>query len=328
MRYVIYGAGAIGGAIAARLAEAEREVAVIARGEHLDAIRKDGLRLETPTGTTVWRMEAVASPSELEWRADDVVILCMKTQDAPPALEALRAAAGGEIAVVCGQNGVANERMALRRFRNVYAMVVMLPAAHLEPGVVIAQSKAATGILDTGRYPAGVDAVARTLCRDLEAATFSALPDPAVMRLKYAKLLMNLGNALQAACAPQGGSGGEILAEARREAELCYAAAGIDCASAEEFRVRRADFIQPAPVGGQMRGGGSSWQSLARGKGSIESDYLNGEIVLLGRLHGVPTPTNAALQEVANEVATARGAPGSFPIDALRARIEAHAARG
>ena len=48
-------------------------------------------------------------------------------------------------------------------------------------------------------------------------------------------------------------------------------------------------------IGGRRRGGGSSWQSLARGTGTIETDYLNGEIVLLGRLHGVPTPVNLGL---------------------------------
>ena len=42
--------------------------------------------------------------------------------------------------------------------------------------------------------------------------------------------------------------------------------------------------------------GGSSWQSLVRGTGTIETDFLNGEIVLLGRLHGIPTPVNADIQ--------------------------------
>jgi 2-dehydropantoate 2-reductase len=48
-------------------------------------------------------------------------------------------------------------------------------------------------------------------------------------------------------------------------------------------------------VAGAERVGSSSRQSLLRGAGSIETDYLNGEIVLLGRLHGVPTPVNAGL---------------------------------
>ena len=63
-------------------------------------------------------------------------------------------------------------------------------------------------------------------------------------------------------------------------------------------------------IAGRPRAGSSSWQSLARGTGAIETDYLNGEIVLLGRLHGVPTPLNAALCAVAGRYARQGGASG------------------
>ena len=324
MRYVIYGAGAIGGAIAARLARARKRVVVIARGDHLDAVKARGLRLESPNESFVVSVDAAAHPGELDWEPDDIVLLCTKTQDSEAAFLALREAAGSSAPVVCAQNGVANERMALRRFDNVYAMVVMLPATHLEPGLIVAQSKAAPGILDLGRYPGGIDARAERIAADLEDAAFSARPDARVMRFKYTKLLMNLGNALHAACAP-GRAAGDILAAARVEGERCYAAAGIDYASAAEFAERRGDLIQPVPVGDRTRGGSSSWQSLARQRGSIEADYLNGEIVLLGRERGIPTPTNATLQDVANELAASRGAPGSYPLDELRRRIETRA---
>jgi 2-dehydropantoate 2-reductase len=324
MRYVIYGAGAIGGTIAARLARARRRVAVIARGAHLDAIQAGGLRLESPNESFTVSIDAVGHPGDLDWEPDDVVLLCTKTQDSEAALLALREAVGSSVAVICAQNGVANERMALRRFDRVYAMVVMLPATHLEPGLIVALSKAVPGILDLGSYPGGIDARAERIAADLESAGFSARPDAAVMRFKYTKLLMNLGNALHAACTP-GPAAGDILAAARAEGERCYAAAGIAYASAAEFAARRGDLIQPVPVGNRTRGGSSSWQSLARQRGSIEADYLNGEIVLLGRLHGIPTPTNAALQDVANELAASRGAPGSYPLDELSRRIEARA---
>ena len=73
------------------------------------------------------------------------------------------------------------------------------------------------------------------------------------------------------------------------------------------------------PIAGQRRvRGGSSWQSLARRPGSIESDYLNGEIVLLGRLHGVPTPVNTVLQRIANRLAVT----GTPPVSMSLAEIE------
>ena len=75
--------------------------------------------------------------------------------------------------------------------------------------------------------------------------------------------------------------------------------------------MRRGDLLSLARVGGARRGGGSSWQSLARGLGSIETDYLNGEIVLLGRLHGVPTPANALVQRLADQAARQKARPGA-----------------
>ena len=101
----------------------------------------------------------------------------------------------------------------------------------------------------------------------------------------------------------RGGPGSEGAAVLR--------AAGIDAASREEDRERRGSRLQPRPIGGAPRGGGSSWQSLRRGTGTIETDYLNGEIVALGRIHGVDTPVNALLQRRANEAARTGAAPGS-----------------
>ncbi len=63
--------------------------------------------------------------------------------------------------------------------------------------------------------------------------------------------------------------------------------------------------------------GGSSWQSLARGAGSIETEFLNGEIVLLGALHGVPTPVNALLQRLALRAAAEGAEPGGWRIEQL-----------
>src|SRR6185437_6567471 len=116
MRFVIYGAGAIGGVIAARLAQSGADVLAIARGPHLDAIRARGLTLEAPGETLTQRIAVAGHPSEIAFGPDDVVLLTMKTQHTEAALEDLRAAAGEDVPVVCAQNGVDNERMALRRF--------------------------------------------------------------------------------------------------------------------------------------------------------------------------------------------------------------------
>ena len=324
LRFIIYGAGGIGGTIGARLFLTGHDVLLIARGAHLEALRSEGMRFITATRDQRLRIPAVGHPSEAEISGDDVVILCVKGQQTEDALRALYDIAGDDVPVVCAQNGVVNERIALRRFRRVYGMVVFLPGEHMEPGEIVNTAEDPAGILDVGCYPTGVDEVAVEVARAITDAGFSALPDPVIMRQKYAKLLANLGNALQAAC---DGISPEIMRELRHEALACYQAAGIDCATAEETRTRRAEGIRSAPIPGRMRPGGSSWQSIKRGTGNIEADYLNGEIVQLGRLHGVPTPANAVLQRIGNRLAREGLPVGSYTEETLTEMIEAERGR-
>lgn len=320
MRYVIYGAGAVGGVIGGRLFQHEHDTVLIARGDHLAAIRERGLTLESPEENVTLPVPVASHHSEIEFRDDDVVLLTTKGQDTERALVDLRAAAGDAVPVFCAQNGVANERLALRRFRRVYGVVVMLPATHLEPGVVRANSWPTTGMLDIGCFPNGADRLAAQVAEDLNNSTFDSRVYESIMRWKYAKLLMNVGNALQAACG-LGADIGDIVRRLRDEALACYRAARIDCASAEEVRERRGNVLRMDRAGNRRRLGGSSWQSLARGAGSIEVDFLNGEIALLGRLHGVPAPANSAVQRIASRLVHDGKPPGTVDPDEIRREI-------
>jgi 2-dehydropantoate 2-reductase len=310
-RYVVFGAGAIGGAMAVFLDRAGFEVTLIARGAHLAAIREAGLTLRTPEGSTTVRVPAVGTAREVRWRDDDIVLLAVKSQDTEVALAGLAGAAPPSLVVVCAQNGVANERAALRRFENTLGMCVICPATHLAPGVVESESSPCPGIMDVGRFPEGVDAVSEEVAAALRAATFDSRAVPDVMRWKFAKLLSNIGNAVEAVCGSQA-EGGELGEVVRREGEAVLRAAGIAHASPAEDAARRGDLITLRPIEGRRRMGSSSWQSLTRAAGSIEADYLNGEIVLLGRLHGVPAPANDLLQRLANRMAQERLVPGSM----------------
>jgi 2-dehydropantoate 2-reductase len=320
VRIVIYGAGAIGGVLGALLHQNGREVVLIARGRHYEAIRDGGLTLETPAGRAVVDVPVVDSPAGIRWGDGDIVVLGMKTQDIVDGLGALAAAGGRGVPVVCAQNGVESERMALRTGTDVYGVCVMCPAAHLEPGVVQAFSVPSPGILDVGRYPDGSDAVAESLAEAFRAATFHAEARSDIMRWKYCKLLMNLGNAAEALSGPTARAS-EIAGLARAEGIACLTAAGIDVVSDQGFTERRGDLINPQAIGGGPRPGGSSWQSLERSTGRIEADYLNGEIALLGRLYGVPTPANDVLQRAADDAARRKRPPGSVSADELLAAM-------
>jgi 2-dehydropantoate 2-reductase len=333
MRYIIMGAGAVGGTIGGRLAGAGQEVVLVARGAHHAALTEGGLRLRVPEGELTYRLPVVDGPDTLgPLRADDVLVLAVKTQDSEAALQTWGPApveGGGTAAerlpLVCAQNGVESQRLALRRFRHVYGVCVWLPSTHVEPGVVSAAGAPLTGVLHLGRHPHGTDDTARRIAADLEKAHFEAPVVADVARWQYAKLLSNLGNALEAVSGPvDSEEAATLLGRVRAEGEAVLRAAGIAYVSAEEQKAVRGDKVTLVPLDGVPRGGGSSWQSLSRGAGTIEADYLNGEIVLLGRLHGVPTPLNELLQRLANTFAREHRAAGSLPVrDLVRLADEA-----
>ena len=324
MRFIVYGVGAIGGTIAASLALAGREVVGIARGRMLDAIRKDGLRFRTPEGEHRVSFPCHAGPDEIAFRPDDVILLTMKSQDTHEALLALRSAGVAEQAVICSQNGVANERMALRVFPNVYGMTVMMPADYTVPGEVNCYGGPKYGIFDLGRYPGGADAAAEEIAEHLRAANFAVFLLADVMHSKYGKLLSNLGNVLEAALGPDSDRKA-LFGKVRAEAEAVYRAAGIAwmAVGLGTDDPRREGMMEMRPVAGAPRFGGSSTQSLQRGSPAIETDYLNGEIVLLGRLHGVPTPVNAYLTRLGQRLIAEKLTPGAIDPAEIAAALDA-----
>jgi 2-dehydropantoate 2-reductase len=314
MRFVVLGAGAIGGAVGARMFQQGYDVTLVARGEHGRAL-ESGLRLEAPSETVTLPIPVVSEPALATWTEDTVVLLTVKGQDTDRALTQL-SVAPPSIAVVCMQNGVENERRVLRHFEDTYGVCVMCPATQLHPGVIQVHSAPVSGMLDLGRYPSGLDERGQAIADAIDATAFQSVARPDIMRWKYRKLLMNLANAAEALSGPAGRFS-PLTKEANREGVAALAAAGIDVASAEEDRERRDDLLQLAPTASGEWQGGSSWQSLARGTGSIEAELLNGEIVMLGRLHGVPTPVNALLERLAVRAAAEGQPPGQWTVEDL-----------
>lgn len=322
MRYIVIGAGAVGGAIGGRLYASGHEVLLVARGDHFAALQSAGLRLVTPGGISVLSVPVVESLAPTALRPDDVLVLAVKSQDTARTLESWvdRPVSGGGTAgdllpIVCAQNGVANERLALRRFRRVYGMSVWFPASYLNPGTIEVADDAYTGIAQLGRYVSGVDTVAERMAEDLEKSTFRVHLRRHIMYWKYAKLLNNLGNALEALIGPiEAPEAVRVYERAVEEGAAVLSAARITWATREEQAESLSEHAGLLRPGSEQRRGGSSWQSLARGAGSIEADYLNGEIVLLGREFGVPTPVNTFLQRAANRHARMGKAPGTVTV--------------
>jgi 2-dehydropantoate 2-reductase len=321
VRYVVYGAGAIGSVIGGELANAGHHVVLIGRTAHIDAIRSHGLQIISPDNESSPPVTTARSPEEAAPNNEDVVILAMKSGDTERAIIELDAVANEPLTVVCAQNGVENERAALRRGFNTYAMCVFMPVTYLKPGTVRLHHSPSRGVLDVGHYPGGVDPVAEALARDLRAAGFDSRAESRIIRWKYAKLLTTLSNVLDAACGMTARDS-ELSARARDEAVACYDAANIDHASEAEELDRYAAMSEPQPVGDFDYPGSSSWQSLARGTGNIETDWLNGEVVLLGRTYGVPTPVNDALRRLSGRLIRQQVTPGSLTLADIAAEVD------
>ena len=307
MRYAIIGAGAVGCTIGGLISRSGGKVTLVARGEQLEALRKNGLLLQRPDGSFRQPVEAVSSIAEIDIGNDDAVILAMKTQDTVAALEEMAIWLPASVAVLCAQNGIANERFALRYFENVYGLVVMLPAMFVSPGIVQNPVAPTAGVLDIGRYPSGVDDFAQQCAADFANGGFSSRAVADIMRWKAAKLVQNVKTSVEAFL-PAGEAVRTLGEEAAVEARRCLAAAGIAMATPDEMAERRAGLMVRAPIDGiDVPPRSSLLQSLERRSGTIETPYFNGEIVLLGRLHGVPCPVNAALLRLSLRLAHAKG---------------------
>lgn len=317
MRYLFYGAGAIGGTLGAAMFELGREVVLIARGEHGRAIAAGGLRFGSSAGWRTLRIPVVEHPRALTVNLDDVVVLAMKSQDTTAALEALAPLAPPGVHVVCAQNGVENERRALRHFANVHGMCVWMAGVYLEPGVVHMHNPPFGARCDLGRVPRGQDAIDAAFAADLEAAAITGRASDDVMALKYAKLVTNLSNVLEAA-GGRAAATSDLAERARAEAERVFAAAGI---RAERPSSDARPAMRFVDVEGVQRPGGSTYQSVARGAPSLEVDDLNGEIVLLGRLHEIPTPVNAMLQRLGWRMVGEGIAAGTMPLAELERQL-------
>jgi 2-dehydropantoate 2-reductase len=317
MRVVVIGAGAIGAPIAARLFECGHPVVLVARGKNFEVIKRYGVTVATPDHTQRSKIDVVDGISSLNLEPGDAIVLSVKSQDTAGALVELVSIASPALAVFCAQNGVANERLVSEHFTNTYGVCVMSPASYLEPGRVEVFSSPVIGVFDVGRWPTGVDETARELSKLLSDSGFASMASADIETLKWGKLLSNVLNALEVLCGPSAMSD-ELATRVRDEARGCLSAHGVDVAKATSLADDRSQLVNYHPIGSIRRVGSSSWQSVLRGTGNVETDYLNGEIVALGRRYGIDTPVNELVQRRANEMARQGRAPGSVSIVELR----------
>jgi 2-dehydropantoate 2-reductase len=339
-RYVIVGAGAIGGTVGGVLTRAGVPTVLVARGRHAETLTAAGLMLRTPDGIFHTSVTSMSAAEQLRLTPDDVLVFTTKTQQLDVALQqwvdqpvhgpdGVVGTAGDLLPALTALNGVAAEEKALRYFRRVFGVCVWLPAVHLEAGEVIVRSWPVAGQFHVGRWPAGLRTTEDTeLLGELDSAWSAAgirvnVVDD-VAPWKYNKLLSNLGNAA-GALATDGSDVSALVAPLRAEAESVLDYAGIEFVSFDVSTAARADGPTPRPVPGADTGASNStWQSLSRHTGDVETDFFNGEIVRIAHRHGIDAPLNAALARAAREGVRDQIGPGHYSVGQLAEVLGLH----
>lgn len=316
-RIIIYGAGAIGGVVGGHLARTGNDVILIGRPGNVNTIREHGLRLVTPTGTHILQLPAVTAPDQIDFKPNDVVFLCVKSQNTNEALRALHTATKN-VPIFCFQNGVGNEEAAVRYFPKIYGASVLVGAVFLTNGEVIVRHDP-PGQLVMGHYPTGTDDLVEAVAANLRTAGFLVLVTSDIMSHKWGKLVLNLGNAISAIINEKVDESNHALKATRQEAREILAQAGIKWISEEELTKqwpeRAAQVQQRKSL--DVEAQGSAWQSLARKQGTIETDFFNGAIVQLAKQLGRQAPVNEALVRISQEMAAKRELPGKYTSDEL-----------
>ena len=295
-KIAVMGAGAVGCYYGGMLARAGHEVTLIGRAQHVESIRRAGLRLETKTFDERVHLQASTDPAAV--RGAGLILFCVKSQDTEAAGKALAPYVGRGVAILSLQNGVDNpERLATVLGREVIPGVVYVAVEMAGAGHVRHHGRAELAI---GRARASEQIV----------ATFGAAGVPVeisdtVAGVLWAKLIVNCAyNALSAITQlPYGRlvEGDGIPAVMRDVVDECLAvarAAGVQVAGDMHKATERIAQTMP----GQYS---STAQDLARGK-KTEIEHLNGVVVRKGEALHVPTPANRMLLALVKLLEAAR----------------------
>lgn len=291
MRIAILGAGGVGGYLGGLLAREGHEVALVARGAHLRAIRERGLAVRSVHGDFVVR-PALATDSPSELGPCDLVVFAVKTYDTDAAAEASKPLLGKDTTVLPLQNGIdAAARLApYVGAERVIEGVAWIVASIEEPGVIRQESQVRhfvigeTGGRQTPRLAAVRDAIASSGC------TVDATVE--ITRVLWTKLLFIAS--IAGLTSVTRSTVGRILAVPETKAMLRRAMAEVDAVAhakgipleggAVETGMGFAAMLEPTATSSMARDVAADRRS--------EYDALSGAVVRAGREAGVPTPVH------------------------------------
>ncbi len=289
MKIAVMGAGAIGGYFGGRLAKAGFDVSFIARGAHLDVIRKNGLKVLSPLGDfTIHPATVTDDPAEIG--PVDVILFMVKNYDTLQAAEQIRPLVGPDTAIIPFQNGVEARAMLSNVLgaRHVLGGVAFIPASIQEPGVI--KHNAELAKLVFGEFDKQITPRAVAFLDALEKAGVTGEIPADISMVLWSKLMfltsMSAINCITQQPVGLVQSDGETIAlymDAMREVAAVATAHGVSLG--EEEIANNMALAKSFPPNNKT----SMFQDLEAGR-RLEIDYLSGAVVRLGREKGIETP--------------------------------------
>jgi len=285
MQIAVMGAGAVGCYYGGMLARAGNQVTLIGRPQHVAAVRRDGLLLDTQTFRQHVPLQAATDAGGIA--GAQLVLCCVKSTDTENAAAEMAPHLAAGAIVLSLQNGVDNaERLQARLGREVLPAVVYVAAEMAGPGHVKHRGR--------GELVIGPSAASRELVTLFAAAAVPVEVSDNVAGALWSKLILNCAyNALSAITQlPYGrlvqGTGVEdVMRDAVQECLAVADADGVSVPGDIWGAVQRIARTMPAQLS-------STAQDLARHKPS-EIDYLNGHVLRRGTALGIATPVNRTL---------------------------------
>ena len=292
MKIAVMGSGGVGGYFGGRLAQGENDVHFIARGEHLEVLREQGIKVKSTLGD--FEIMAVPATDDTSHIGEvDVVLFTVKSQDTQDAAQKIKPLLGADTVVVSLQNGVGNEEVLREVLGNEHVLggVAYIEAEISEPGVIAHKSPFAR--LSFGPFSGEMPGKAEQLLEAFEAVEVEAELEEDIQRVIWTKWLF--------ICAFSGITAltrhpiGQVLADedtaalyrkVMEEIAVLAKAKGVDLP--DDIVEERLEFSRNS-LDPEMRS--SLQQDLARGR-PLELDALNGYASKLGDELGVETPTN------------------------------------
>jgi 2-dehydropantoate 2-reductase len=296
MRIAIMGSGALGGYFGARLVQGGADVHFIARGNHLETMRRNGLRIEGPEPIHATNVHATDTPAEVG--VADVVMLCVKLWDTEQAIEQIRPMVGPQTAIVSFQNGVLKDRYLRAAFNERQLMGgVGYVATTIEAPGVIRQTgpmqRLLFGEFDGSRSPRGEALLAACLAGGINAELSTDIVREIWQKYVFLVALSATTTTIRKPIGPirSNPQARALLFDVMQEVVAVGRAHGVSLP--EEFARARMQFADglPADMASSMH------HDLERGN-RLEVRWLSGGVVELGAAKGVPTPLNRAIADI------------------------------